>query len=84
MLRDQRVWRAFFCAKDRFGDCHCYALFTEMYGTQYGMGYYIMDQWNRLDYLAMFGGIIVISVVSFLLFLTISGLERYCLRWQNK
>lgn len=58
--------------------------FTEMYGTQYGMGYYIMDQWNRLDYLAMFGGIIVISVVSFLLFLTISGLERYCLRWQNK
>ena len=57
--------------------------FTEIYGTQYGMGYFIMDQWNRLDYLAMFGGIIVISVVSFLLFSLISLIEQYCLRWQK-
>lgn len=84
MLRDQRVWRAFSALKIALGTAIATLFFTEMYGTQYGMGYYIMDQWNRLDYLAMFGGIIVISVVSFLLFLTISGLERYCLRWQNK
>lgn len=56
--------------------------FTEMYGTQYGMGYYIMDQWNRLDYLAMFGGIIILSAFSFALFALISVIEHYFLRWQ--
>lgn len=29
--------------------------FTENYGTEYGMGYFIMDAWTRMDYPAMYG-----------------------------
>lgn len=50
--------------------------FTEVYGTQYGLGYFIMDAWNRLDYLDMYAAILVLSFVAFLLFLILEGLEK--------
>lgn len=45
--------------------------FVEGYGTKYGMGYYILDAWSRINYIDMYIGIIVISIVGFALFISI-------------
>ncbi|KRM71642.1 ABC transporter permease [Lacticaseibacillus brantae] len=57
--------------------------FTEVYGTNYGLGYFIMDAWNRLDYPGMYAGIIVISVVAFCLFALLNAIERLTVKWQK-
>ncbi len=57
--------------------------FTEVYGTEYGLGYLVMDAWGRLDYLDMYSGILVLSAVAFLLFLVIDVLESRLLRWRD-
>jgi len=58
--------------------------FTETFGTMYGMGYFIMDSWMRVNYVDMFSGILVLSVVGFLLFLLIDILERVLCPWKSK
>ncbi|MDP4089858.1 MAG: ABC transporter permease subunit [Bacillota bacterium] len=57
--------------------------FTEGYGTQYGIGYYILDAWTRIDYIAMYTGIIVISLLGFILFISIDVLEETLCRWKR-
>ncbi|MBC8062902.1 MAG: ABC transporter permease [Clostridiaceae bacterium] len=55
--------------------------FAEGYGTQYGIGYYILDAWNRIDYISMYAGIVVISITGFILFILIDILEEsFCKR----
>ena len=58
--------------------------FTETFGTQYGMGYFIMDAWLRVNYLEMYSGIVVLSILGLLIFgvLDFSG-HRLC-RWQER
>ncbi len=56
--------------------------FTETFGTQYGMGYFIMDAWLRVNYLEMYSGIVVLSLTGLLLFALLDGVERYCCRWR--
>lgn len=58
--------------------------FTETYGTQYGMGYFIMDAWLRVSYLEMYAGIVVLSCLGLLLFALLDGLERIACPWQTK
>jgi len=58
--------------------------FTETFGTQYGMGYFIMDAWMRVNYLEMYSGIVVLSCVGLILFGTIDYLERKMCYWQYK
>ena len=55
--------------------------FTETFGTRYGIGYFIMDAWLRVNYLDMYGGIVVLSVIGLLLFAVFDGLERKLCRW---
>ncbi|MGO2082317.1 ABC transporter permease [Vagococcus sp.] len=57
--------------------------FTEVYGTQYGLGYFIMDAWGRLDYLDMYSGIFILSLVAFLLFWVIDKTEHFLLKWRQ-
>lgn len=57
--------------------------FTETFGTQYGMGYYIMDAWLRVNYLEMYAGIVVLSFLGLLLFGLIDLAEHLCCRWQR-
>lgn len=57
--------------------------FTETFGTQYGMGYYIMDAWLRVNYLEMYAGIVVLSFLGLLLFGLIDLAEQLCCRWQR-
>lgn len=58
--------------------------FTETYGTQYGMGYFIMDAWLRVSYLEMYAGIVVLSLVGLLLFGLLDRLESIVCAWQLK
>lgn len=57
--------------------------FTEVYGTEYGLGYFIMDAWSRLNYLDMYCGILLLSFIAFLLFLIIDCFEAHLLKWRQ-
>ena len=48
------------------------------------MGYYIMDAWLRVNYLEMYAGILVLSVMGLLLFGLIDCFEHAVCRWQRK
>jgi NitT/TauT family transport system permease protein len=55
--------------------------FAEGYGTQLGIGYYILDAFNRIDYISMYAGILILSITGFMLFISIDILEEtFCTR----
>lgn len=56
--------------------------FTETFGTEYGMGYFIMDSWMRVNYLDMYAGIVVLSFMGFVIFTAIDILENYVCSWR--
>ncbi len=58
--------------------------FTETFGTQYGMGYFIMDAWLRVNYLEMYAGIVSLSFIGLLLFGLIDLAEYCSCRWQQR
>lgn len=58
--------------------------FTETFGTEYGMGYFIMDAWMRVNYLEMYSGIVVLSSIGMILFGLIDYLDRKICNWQYK
>lgn len=57
--------------------------FAENFATRYGIGYYIMDSWLKLDYTGMFAGIVAIGFMGTALFALIDRLERLLCRWQQ-
>ncbi|MMZ59737.1 putative aliphatic sulfonates transport permease protein SsuC [compost metagenome] len=57
--------------------------FTEIYGTEYGMGYFIMDAWLRMDYKEMYAGILLFSLVGFVLFLLVDICEHKFMKWRK-
>lgn len=56
--------------------------FTEAYGTQYGIGYYILDAWTRIDYIGMYAGIIVMGLLGFVLFMILDIVEDMVCKWK--
>lgn len=50
--------------------------FTETFGTEYGMGYFIMDAWMRVNYVEMYSGIVAISLMGLLLFVLVDALGK--------
>ncbi len=56
--------------------------FTETFGTKFGMGYFIMDAWLRVNYLDMYAGIIVLSFMGLILFGILDLLEKFFCRWK--
>lgn len=54
---------------------------TETHGTRYGMGFYIMDAFNRINYVDMYAGIVILTLVAFSLFLLIDTLDAILLKW---
>lgn len=57
--------------------------FAEAYGTTVGLGYYIQDAWTRIDYISMYGAILVLSIVGVVLFLVIDLIEDNFCRWKK-
>ena len=58
--------------------------FTETFGTQYGIGYYIMDAWLRVNYLDMYAGIVVLSMMGLLFFVLLDFAERRLCAWNRQ
>lgn len=56
--------------------------FAEGYGTQLGIGYYILDAWTRIDYMGMYAGIVAISLFGFVLFVLTDILEEAVCKWK--
>jgi NitT/TauT family transport system permease protein len=56
--------------------------FTETYGTEYGMGYFIMDSWMRVNYIDMYAGIVVLSIIGVLIFILIDLIDSYLCSWR--
>jgi NitT/TauT family transport system permease protein len=56
--------------------------FTETFGTEYGMGYFIMDAWMRVNYLDMYAGIVILSLMGYVLFSVIDIIERKVSAWR--
>lgn len=56
--------------------------FTETFGTEYGMGYFIMDSWTRINYVDMYTGIVILSLMGFFLFIFIDILEKLICPWK--
>lgn len=56
--------------------------FTETFGARYGMGYYIMNSWTRVNYVDMFTGIVLLGLLGYALFAVIDCFSARCCRWQ--
>lgn len=57
--------------------------FTETFGTEVGLGYFIMDSWFRVSYVEMFSGILVLAILGFSLFYLIDFLQRVLCKWKQ-
>lgn len=57
--------------------------FTETFGTDKGMGFYIVDSWMRLAYKEMYTGILCLSLLGFIFFFAIDVLEKKVCKWMN-
>ena len=57
--------------------------FTETFGTEYGLGYFIMDAWLRISYREMYAGIIVLAALGIALFMLLDYLDSRFNRWQK-
>jgi NitT/TauT family transport system permease protein len=56
---------------------------TETYGTDRGMGYFIVDAWMRINYTEMYAGIVILSMMGFFLFLLMDLLETGLCKWKR-
>ena len=68
--------RLFSALRVSFGTALSVLFFAETFGAQYGLGYFIMDSWMRVNYLDMYSGILVLSLCGFILFLLADKLEH--------
>jgi NitT/TauT family transport system permease protein len=57
--------------------------FTETFGTDKGMGFYIVDSWMRLAYTEMYAGILILSLIGFILFFAIDITEEKICKWKT-
>ncbi len=56
--------------------------FTETYGTKNGgLGYYIMDMYSVYNYEKMYGGIVILSLIGFTIFILLDVLEAIFTPW---
>lgn len=56
--------------------------FVENYATDRGLGYYIMSHWALIDYPRMYAGILLLSLMGYLLFLLVDYLKINLVKWQ--
>lgn len=57
--------------------------FIETFGTDKGLGFYITDSQMRVDYVQMYFGIIVLSLIGFILFLIVDLLDNIFCKWKK-
>lgn len=57
--------------------------FAEAYGTSKGLGYFIQDSWTRINYIDMYSGIVVLSMIGLILFMLIDVIEMIFCGWKK-
>jgi NitT/TauT family transport system permease protein len=55
--------------------------YGENFATTYGIGYFIMDSWIKVNYVEMFSGILALSIMGFLIFKFIDVVEDRLCGW---
>lgn len=58
--------------------------FAENYATTYGIGYYILSAWTKMNYTEMFSGILALGFVGILLFQILDRVEMHMVPWVKK
>lgn len=58
--------------------------FAETYGTEWGLGFYIMDMWMRLDYEQMYAGILVLGMLGLCSVTIVNLLQKRVCPWNSK
>ncbi|WP_243279491.1 ABC transporter permease [Clostridium saudiense] len=56
--------------------------FAEAYGTSMGIGYFIQDAWTRINYIDMYSGIVILSILGLILFIILDCVESRVCRWK--
>lgn len=57
--------------------------FSEAYGTSKGVGYFIQDAWSRIDYIDLYSGILILSILGLILFLILDVIESVVCEWKK-
>lgn len=76
--------RLFTALRIALGSSMAALFFAENYATKYGIGYYIMNSWIKVDYEGMYAGIILISILGIIMFKIIDILQKRVCKWQAK
>jgi NitT/TauT family transport system permease protein len=58
--------------------------FSETYATKFGIGYYIMDKWSLIEYVDMYSGIMMLSLMGYGLFKLTNVLEDNLCGWTKR
>ena len=56
---------------------------TETFGTDKGLGFFIVDAWMRIDYLTMYAGIVMLSIIGSLLFILLDITDALFCKWSK-
>ena len=56
--------------------------FAETFGTNVGLGWFVMESWMRMSYVDMYAGILCLALLGLALFLAIDLIQRWSCRWQ--
>ncbi|EKY23250.1 ABC transporter permease [Clostridium celatum] len=57
--------------------------FAEAYGTSAGVGYFIQDSWTRINYIDMYSGIVILSLLGLILFIILDYIESVLCKWKR-
>lgn len=58
--------------------------FAENYATKFGIGYYILSAWTKMNYVEMFSGILSLGLLGIFLFYILDKLESLCTPWHRR
>jgi len=58
--------------------------FAENYATVYGIGYYIISAWTKMNYVEMFSGIITLGIMGVLLYMFLDEIEGKVVPWNKR
>ena len=56
---------------------------TETFGTEKGLGFFIVDAWMRIDYISMYAGIVMLSIIGSLLFILLDVTDAVFCKWSK-
>ena len=70
-------------ARVALGTATAILFITENHGISYGVGHFIHNSRMRIQWVNVFSGIIVLSIMAFMLFLVIDVLEAVFMKWNK-